>query len=110
MSTPVSDNHDKSHHFLAAIGSHPVWLYFRFCLSYWDMEALPFVFKSSGHAQRFFAAYGPLAQRFRPRRYRFSAPEYRQVMVQRCQIWQEMIGTVTAAEGLDEGLPSYLSG
>jgi len=34
-------------------------------------------FKSAGHAQRFLAAYGPIAQHFRPRRHRFSAPEYR---------------------------------
>jgi putative transposase len=35
-------------------------------------------FKSSGHAQRFLSAYGPIAQHFRPRRHRFPAPEYRQ--------------------------------
>src|SRR5919109_287621 len=40
-------------------------------------------FKSAGHAQRFLAAYGPIAQHFRPRRHRFSAPEYRQEMRQR---------------------------
>jgi hypothetical protein len=33
-------------------------------------------FKSAGHAQRFLAAYGPIAQHFRPRRHRFSAPVY----------------------------------
>jgi putative transposase len=43
-------------------------------------------FKSAGHAQRFLAAYGPIAQHFRPRRHRFSAPEYRQVMRERCQV------------------------
>jgi putative transposase len=31
-------------------------------------------FKSPGHAQRFLAAYGPIAQHLRPRRHRFSAP------------------------------------
>jgi hypothetical protein len=30
-------------------------------------------FKSPGHAQRFLAAYGPIAQHFRPRRHRFAA-------------------------------------
>jgi putative transposase len=30
--------------------------------------------KSPGHAQRFLSAYGPIAQHFRPRRHRFSAP------------------------------------
>ena len=39
-------------------------------------------FKSAGHAQRFLAAYGPIAEHFRPRRHRFSAPEYRQEMRQ----------------------------
>jgi putative transposase len=45
-------------------------------------------FKSSGHAQRFLAAYGPLAQHFRPRRHRFSAPDYRQELRTRFQIWR----------------------
>ena len=31
-------------------------------------------FKSPGHAQRFLSAYGPIAQHFRPRRHRLSAP------------------------------------
>src|SRR2546430_3792938 len=44
-------------------------------------------FKSSGHAQRFLAAYGPIAQHFRPRRHRFSAPDYWQEMKSRFQIW-----------------------
>src|SRR5918992_5641989 len=40
-------------------------------------------FKSSGQAQRVLAAYGPIAQHFRPRRHRFSAAAYRQAMQQR---------------------------
>jgi putative transposase len=36
-------------------------------------------FKSPEHAQRFLSAYGPIAQHFRPRRHRLSAPEYRQI-------------------------------
>jgi putative transposase len=35
-------------------------------------------FKSPGHAQRFLAAYGPIASHFRPRRHLLSAPTYRQ--------------------------------
>ena len=54
-------------------------------------------FKSPGHAQRFLAAYGPIAQHFRPRRHRFSAPEYRQAMRQRFQVWEEITGTGMAA-------------
>jgi putative transposase len=49
--------------------------------------------KSSGHAQRFLAAYGPIAQHFRPRRHRFSASQYRQAMRTRCQVWEEITGT-----------------
>jgi putative transposase len=53
--------------------------------------------KSPGHAQRFLAAYGPIAQPFRPRRHLFSAPEYRHEMRQRFQTWQEMTGLASAA-------------
>src|SRR5262245_57555263 len=53
-------------------------------------------FKSSGHAQRFLAAYGPIAQHFRPRRHRLPAPTYCQVMAQRFQIWHEVTGTAAA--------------
>jgi putative transposase len=54
-------------------------------------------FKSPGHAQRFLAAYGPIAQHFRPRRHRFSASAYRQEMQQRFQIWGEITGMGVAA-------------
>jgi putative transposase len=50
-------------------------------------------FKSPGQAQRFLAAYGPIAQHFRPRRHRLSAPTYRHVMAQRFQSWHEVTGT-----------------
>ena len=53
--------------------------------------------KSPGHAQRFLSAYGPIAQHFRPRRHRWSAPEYRQEMRKRCQVWDEITGTEIAA-------------
>jgi putative transposase len=53
-------------------------------------------FKSSGHAQRFLAAYGPIAQHFRPRRHLFTAQAYRQEIVQRFQIWYE-VTEMTAA-------------
>jgi putative transposase len=54
-------------------------------------------FKSAGHAQRFLAAYGPIAPHFRPRRHRFSAPAYRQEMQQRYQVWGEITGMRMAA-------------
>ena len=50
-----------------------------------------------GQAQRFLAAYGPIAQRFRPRRHRLPAKAYRQEMTQRFQTWQEITGTAAAA-------------
>jgi putative transposase len=53
-------------------------------------------FKSPGHAQRFLAAYGPIASHFRPRRHRFSAPAYRQEMGQRFQVWREVTGLAPA--------------
>jgi putative transposase len=54
-------------------------------------------FTSPGHAQRFLSAYGPIAQHFRPRRHLFSAPEYRQKMKQRLQVWSEITNTEMAA-------------
>jgi putative transposase len=54
-------------------------------------------FKSAGHAQRFLAAYGIIASHFRPRRYRLSAPAYRQEMRQRFQTWRDIPGLPMAA-------------
>src|SRR5215831_5426197 len=54
-------------------------------------------FKSPRQAQRFLAAYGPIAQHFRPRRHRFAAPAYRQELKNRFQIWQEITLPALAA-------------
>jgi putative transposase len=54
-------------------------------------------FKSSGHAQRFLAAYGAMASHFRPRRHLFPAREYRRQMTQRFQTWREITGSTMAA-------------
>jgi putative transposase len=54
-------------------------------------------FKSPGHAQRFLAAYGLIAQPFRPRRHLLPAQVYRQEMEQRFHTWQELTGSPTAA-------------
>jgi len=54
-------------------------------------------FTSPGHAQRFRAAYGPIAQHSRPRRQLLSASEYRQAMRSRFESWAEMTGTERAA-------------
>ena len=59
-------------------------------------------FKSPGHAQRFLAAYGPIAQHFRPRRHLLPAEVYHQEMTQRFQAWQEITGTAAAASGACE--------
>ena len=55
--------------------------------------------KSPGHAQRFLAACSPIAQHFRPRRHRSSAPAYRQVMRHRFDTWQDLTNLPTAAYG-----------
>jgi len=54
-------------------------------------------FKAPEHAPRFLAAYGPIAQHFRPRRHRLSAPEYRQEMGNRFRIWQDITSLPTTA-------------
>jgi putative transposase len=53
-------------------------------------------FKSPGHAQRFLAAHGPIAQHFRPRRHRWSAPAYQQAMRHRSDTWQDITNLPTA--------------
>jgi putative transposase len=42
MKTAIPANPYKNHRFPAAIISQAVWLYFRFCLSYRDVEELLF--------------------------------------------------------------------
>lgn len=54
-------------------------------------------FKSPGPAQRVRAAYGPMAQHFRPQRHRLSAPAYRQERQRRFHIWSESTGMELAA-------------
>ena len=54
-------------------------------------------FKSPGHAQRFLAAYGPIAQHFRLRRHRLSASAYRQEMSHQFERWAEITATERAA-------------
>jgi len=54
-------------------------------------------FKSPGHAQRFLAAYGPIAGHFRPRRHRLTAAAYRRTRAERFQTWHEVTGTTVVA-------------
>ena len=54
-------------------------------------------FKSPGHAQRFLAAYGPIAAHYRPRRHRLTAAAYRQQCDRAHAIWREVTGVAAAA-------------
>ncbi len=54
-------------------------------------------FKSPGHAQRFLAAYGPIAGHFRPRRHRLTAKAYRLHRDHAFAAWREVIGVAAAA-------------
>jgi len=54
-------------------------------------------FKSPGHAQRFLAAYGPIAALFRPRRHRLTATAYRQRRDHSFATWRAVTGVAAAA-------------
>jgi putative transposase len=54
-------------------------------------------FKSPGHAQRFLAAYGPIANRFRPRRHRLTAEAYRRTRAARFATWRAVSGAPAMA-------------
>jgi putative transposase len=54
-------------------------------------------FKDPGHAQRFLAAYGPIAGHFRPRRHRLTADAYRQTRAERFVTWRAVTGTPALA-------------
>ncbi len=49
-------------------------------------------FKGPDHAQRFLAAYGPLAAHVRPRRHRLTAAAYRETRADRCATWRAVTG------------------
>ncbi len=53
--------------------------------------------KSPGHAQRFLAAYGPIASHCRPRRHRLTAAAYRETRTARFQTWHAVTGTPVVA-------------
>ena len=50
-------------------------------------------FKTPGHAQRFLAAYGPIAAHCRPRRHRLTATAYRETRTERFATWRAVTGT-----------------
>ena len=49
------------------------------------------------HAQRFLSAFGVISSHFRPRRYRLSASDYRELMADRFAVWRETTGSTVAA-------------
>jgi len=53
--------------------------------------------KDPGHAQRFLAAYGPIASHCRPRRHRLTAAAYRQTSADRFTTWRAVTGTPALA-------------
>jgi len=54
-------------------------------------------FTSPGHAQRFLAAYGPIAGHCRPRRHRLTADASRQTSTARCASWRAVSGAPALA-------------
>jgi putative transposase len=54
-------------------------------------------FKDPGHAQRFLAAYGPIASHFRPRRHRLAADAYRETRDERFATWRAVTGVPVLA-------------
>jgi putative transposase len=52
---------------------------------------------SPGHAQRFLAAYGPIASHVHPGRHRLPIRTYRQDMTRRFHTWEDITGTTMAA-------------
>jgi putative transposase len=47
-------------------------------------------FKSAKHAQRFLSAFGPISGHFQPRRHHLRAGEYRTILQDRFQQWNEV--------------------
>ncbi len=54
-------------------------------------------FKSSGQAQRFLSAFGPIREHFCPRRHRLKAEEYRRERALKFQIWNDVTSLRMAA-------------
>jgi putative transposase len=54
-------------------------------------------FKSIRHARRFLSTFSGIWPHFRPRRHLLSAADYRQVMADRCAVWNEITGATTTA-------------
>jgi hypothetical protein len=124
MNRPLAPNPYQRHRFPAELISHGVWLYFRFCPSYWDVEELMaehgvtltyetvrYWCGSSGRSMPISSAAGVPGQGKsgtwmkslltikgqRPRHHRLSAPAYRQEMGHRVQVLWEVTGLAPVA-------------
>jgi len=66
-------------------------------------------FKRPGHAQRFLAAYGPIASHCRPRRHRRTAAAYPRTHAARFATWRAVADTPARARAriLLSGMPSF---
>ena len=51
-------------------------------------------FKSPEQAQRFLSPFGPIYEHFQPRRHLMKATDYRQIMVKRFEIWEEVTAVI----------------
>ena len=83
MDTPTPTNLYKNHRFPVKIISHAVWLYFRFCLSFRDVEELLF---ERGVVVTYEAIRNQL-----------SAPAYRRETEHRFQSWRKITSPALAA-------------
>ena len=54
-------------------------------------------FKSPGQAQRFLSAFGPIRDHFHPKQHQLTAHRSRQLLRQRFDDWQEIVGLNSAA-------------
>ncbi|OWY64561.1 IS6 family transposase [cyanobacterium TDX16] len=54
-------------------------------------------FKSPGQAQRFLSAFRPIRDHFHPKQHQLTAQRYRQLLRQRFQDWQNVVGLKSAA-------------
>jgi putative transposase len=54
-------------------------------------------FRTPGAAPRFLAVFSVICPRFRPRRHRLTADDYRSEMTRRFAVWNEVTGLTAAA-------------
>ena len=85
----------KGHRYPVEIINHCVWLYFRFPLSFREVEELMLVrgvVVSYETIRRWCAKFGQAS-----RRHRLTADDYRTEMTRRFAVWNEVTGLTAAA-------------